>query len=248
MADQDASEPKKPKEPPKPVHIGGETLIERLLPHLKKIIVMAILVAVVLTGVFGYRWWKQRKESQATEKLAAVLAVANRPVAPPGMPIDDKQKDPPYADEKARAQKVLDEIQLQDTTLAGPAYRASMLLDLGKVDEAIAEYKKCPPGEKIEQVLCREGLGIAIETKALAEKDAAARQKGLEEALAAFVAMQPAEDGPRRAYALYHQGRIQLLLGKRAEAKTLFEKAKDLSPPMDLSQLIERRLTSLGAS
>ena len=98
-------------------------------------------------------------------------------------------------------------------------------------------------------VLSREGLGIALETKALAEKDNAARQKGLEEALAAFTAEQPDEAGMRRAYALYHQGRIQQTLGKRAEAKALFEKAKAaVKNDHDLAELVEKRLAALGAS
>jgi len=99
-------------------------------------------------------------------------------------------------------------------------------------------------------VLSREGLGLALEAKASAEKDPAARQKGLEEALAAFNAMQPDEAGARRAYALYHQARIQLLLGKRADAKALFEKAKTANKDADreIADLIEKRLAALGAS
>jgi hypothetical protein len=59
--------------------------------------------------------------------------------------------------------------------------------------------------------------------------------------------MQPAEEGPRRAYALYHQGRINLVLGKRAEAKALFEKVKGMSPPKELADLVDRRLAGIGA-
>ena len=65
------------------------------------------------------------------------------------------------------------------------------------------------------------------------------------------------ETGPRYAYALYHQGRIQQTLGKTAEAKALYEKAKPLAdgveapshdPSADariLSAMIERRLTAM---
>ena len=63
-------------------------------------------------------------------------------------------------------------------------------------------------------------------------KDDGARQKGYAEALAAFATMQPDENGPRAAFALYHQGRMQVLLGKRAEAKALFEKARTANPDM----------------
>src|SRR4029079_7824685 len=113
--------------------------------------------------------------------------------------------------------------------------------------DAIAEYKKHTTGNTLDAVLAREGLGIALEMKAEKEKDAAARQKGLEEALAAFQAMQPDEKGPRYAYALYHQGRILALLGKNAEAKEKLEKAKELGKDTKLPELIDERLASLGA-
>ena len=240
----------KPAEPPKPVHIGGESLIERILPHIKKVIIGVVVIAVVVTMVFGWRAWKQRQESNETEKLAVILELGMRPVAPPNAPPrDPKSTEPPtFASEKERAEKLLDEIVKQGTEAAGPTYRAALLMDAGKIDEAITEYRKCTVGDHVEALLCREGLGIAIETKAEAEKDAKARQAGLEEALTAFLAMQPAADGPRRAYALYHQARIKLQLGKTPEAKALFLKAKEMTPPKELTELIERRLTNLGAA
>jgi predicted RNA polymerase sigma factor len=83
--------------------------------------------------------------------------------------------------------------------------------------------------------------------KAEQEKDAGARQKGLEEALAVFQSMQPDDKGPRHAYALYHQGRILALLGKTAEAKARLEKAKELGKDTTLAELIDERLAGLGA-
>jgi hypothetical protein len=243
MADKD---PPKPHTPPKPVQIGGESILDRLLPHLKKIIIGVIVLAVVASVIFGVRYFNQRKDAVDTDKLAAVLEVGHQPVAVPGMPPDPKN--PTFATEKERAEKLLDEMVKQDTHKAGPAFRAALLMDAGKLDEAITEYRKCEPGQKIDDILCREGLGIALETKAGTEKDPAAHKKGLEEALTAFLAMQPAEDGARRSYALYHQARIQLQLGKTAEAKALFEKAKELTPPKELADLIDRRLANLGAT
>ena len=96
-------------------------------------------------------------------------------------------------------------------------------------------------------MLAREGLGLALEMKAVAEKEPAARQKGLEEALAAFQAMQPDDKGPRHAFALYHQGRMLGLLGKRADAKATLEKAKEAGKDIaELPELIDERLASLG--
>ena len=246
MADEEEIDVSKPKEPPKAVHIGGESLADRIIPHLKKIIVSIIVVAVILSVFFGYRAYKHSKQSDETAKIAKVLSLGQRRVAPPGMPADPKAD--MFADAKARAVALLDEAAKQNTDLPH-TYRAGLLLDAGRVDEAIAEYRKGIGASGIQGVLAREGLGIALETKALAEKDNAARQKLFEEALAAFTSMQPKQDGPRRAYALYHQGRIQQMLSKFAEAKSLYEQAKAAGTlTTELVSLIEKRLASLGAS
>jgi len=245
MAEKDVS---KPAEPPKPVHIGGETFLDRLVPHMKQIIIGIAAVAVVLIVIFTIRWLKERSQIAATRKLDQILEVARQPIRSKDEKPDPQK--PSFGDTKERGAAVLAEIAKQDTDVAGHAFRGGQLLDAGKVDDAIAEYRKGIADTKsIEGVLCREGLGLALEAKAAAEKDATARQKGLEEALAAFAAMQPDEAGQRRAYALYHQARMQQLLGKRAEAKSLFEKAKEANKnDHDLADLVEKRLAALGAS
>lgn len=252
MADKDDKEEidvSKPKEPPKPVHIGGESLADRILPHIKKIIVSIIVIAVILSVFFGIRAWKQSKQADETEKVAKVMQVAQRKVAPPPMP--GAPPDPgadTFVDNKTRAAAILDEAAKRGATLPA-GVKGGLHLDKGDLDGAIREYRAGSTKQDFEGVLAREGLGIALETKAMAEKDAAVRQKGLEEALAAFVAMQPKQDGPRRAYALYHQGRIQQVMGKATEAKALFEQAKTAgASSSELAQLIEKRLASLGAS
>jgi tetratricopeptide (TPR) repeat protein len=244
MAEKDAS---KPAEPPKPVHIGGESLLDRLLPHMKQIIIAIVVVSAVLVVIFTIRWFRESRKEAETKKLDQILEVAREPIrAKDEKP--DPQK-PSFGDTKERGAAVLAEVAKQGTSVAGHAFRGGELMDAGKIDDAIAEYRQGLGDKTIEGVLCREGLGVALETKALAEKDNAARQKGLEEALAAFTAMQPDEAGMRRAYALYHQGRIQQLIGKRAEARALFEKAKAaVKNDRDLADLVEKRLAALGAS
>ena len=54
MAEKDAA---KPAEPPKPVHIGGESLLDRLLPHMKQIIVAILVVSAVLVVIFTIRYF-----------------------------------------------------------------------------------------------------------------------------------------------------------------------------------------------
>lgn len=245
---------------PAPVKIGGESLVDRIVPHVKKILIMVVVVAVVVSGILVFRWRGEVKKEKATAKLIEVMDIARKPVVPPPPPDptkpEPKQDKDTFPDAKTRAEAVLASLESTGAT-ALASYKGALLLDAGRVDDAIAEYRRGIGESGLEGVLCREGLGIALETKALAEKDNAAKQKGLEEALAVFATMQTDETGPRYAYALYHQGRLQQTLGKTAEAKALYEKAKPIAatvesptndPTMDsrlLSAMIERRLTAM---
>jgi predicted negative regulator of RcsB-dependent stress response len=236
----------KPGFDPKPVQVGGESILERLVPHMKKIVVALVGVAVVLSIYFTIRYFQDKKLQAGTEKLQKVLWAAEVPVAQPGEPVDPKANPKPYTDYKERANAVLDAMAKANTNAAGPVFRGSVLVQAGKLDDAIAELKKAQGKTGIEGVLAREGLGLAIEMKAEGEKDAAARQKGLEEALATFKSMQPDEQGPRRAFAFYHQGRILEILGKKDEAKAALEKAKDIGKGTEVVELADQRIASLG--
>jgi len=241
----------KPKEPPKPVQIGGESIVDRLLPHLKTIIIGALVLAGVVAIVFGVRWWKQRGQEKETEKLVEVMRLAQRPIAAAEAKPDPNN--PAFSDPSDRAKALLAELGKLDASPPGHAYRASLLLASGDLDKAIEEYKAGQDAQGVEGVLSREGLGIALEAKAEAEKDAAARGKLLEEALAVYQRMQPDEKGVRRAYALYHQGCVldERKLNRKAEAKAAFEKANELlqsSPRHELRELISKRLAALGAA
>jgi tetratricopeptide (TPR) repeat protein len=253
--DSDTDDKAKPGFDPKAVKLGEESLVDRILPHVKKILVMFVLAAFVISVVLVIRWRKTVKLENATQKLGEVLDTARKPVNPEAKP-DDKDNKDVFKSSKDRANAVLDSM-VKGGADGSPSYKGGMLLDAGKYDEAIAEFRAGENKADIEGVLCREGIGLALEAKAMAEKDATARQKGLEEALAAFTNMQPDETGPRRAHALYHIGRLQQTLGKTAEAKASYEKAKTLAlvaePPSpepsinhyQLPQLIERRLSTM---
>jgi tetratricopeptide (TPR) repeat protein len=231
---------------PAPVKLAG-SLLDRILPHMKKILITIGVVTVVLSVFFTRRWWIERGEQKETYQLAQVLQVASEPVRPKGDTLDPKN--PTFADDAERANAVLTAAAAHDVELS-PAYRGGMLLDIGKVDEAITAYRAGIGLPEPEGVIAREGLGIALEQKATAEKDATARQRGFEDALVAYQSMQPDPAGPRYAYGQYHVGRILVLLGKNDEAKAAFTKAKEAAKGSTdmLPELIEKRLASLGAS
>ncbi len=254
MADkQDKKAPAEGEErfDPKPVRVGGESIVERLLPHKKKIIVLIVLGFAVWGAIAIVMWIRDKKETKETTKLAKVLDVADKPVHPPPPAAGSGSAAAPatdsFPDDKARALAVLSTLAAEHTDKAGPAYEASMLVSAGKVDEAIALYRAGQAKPGLEGVLAREGLGLALETKAGTEKDDAARKKDLEDSLAAFQAMQPDDKGPGHAYALYHQGRILQQLGRKDEAKAAFQKAKEAGKDPDLVERVDERLAMLGA-
>jgi type IV secretory pathway VirB10-like protein len=246
---------------PTPVHIGGESFVERVMPHMKKILVAFLVIAAILSVVFTLRWMKERKQEAETTKIAAVLAVSSVEVKSPAAveaekqaqaavkdPKDRKPIDKSYPTHKERAEALLAEVAKQGTSAVSPLVRAGALIEVGKYDDAIAEYQPVTTAAGVDGALAREGLTLALEAKALAQSDAAAREQGLNAALAAARAIQPDEAGPRRAYGLYHEGRLLLLLDKKADAKAAFAKAKALGKGGDLPDLIETRLAALGAS
>src|SRR5437762_13708674 len=98
MAEKDVS---KPAEPPKPVHIGGESFVDRILPYMKQIMIGIAVLSAVLIVVFTIRWWSQRSEVAATEKLDKILEVAREPVRSKDEKPDPKR--PSFADVKERS-------------------------------------------------------------------------------------------------------------------------------------------------
>jgi len=240
------AEPTVAKTPVSPVNLGGESFLDRLIPHMKKIVLVGVAVIAVLAVIFIIRWRNEAKRGRETEKLAATMFVASQPVRAEGATPDPAE--PGYASRVERAADVLDSLAKKPTNIGTDLLRASMLFDAGKFDDALTAYQAASKLAGIDGILAREGLGMALEAKAQAATDAAAKQKGFEDALAAFRAAQPDDKGQRRVYALYHEARMLALLGKNADAKAGFEKAKSLAKGTGLEGLIEDRLTALSAA
>jgi len=237
-----------------PVAIGGDSLVDRLLPHVKKIAVGAAAIAVVLTVYFTWSWRQERKAAKATASLSDALALLRRPVVPP--PAKDKEGEapPPSTEPSFPTYKEKYETTVAALAKTGDAEKparlleARLLLSAGKVDEAEAIYKRVSTGTSLDAVLAREGLGYVAEARAAAAKEPAERQRLLEAALAAFRTMQPNDKGPRRDYALYHEARILAQLDKGADARAALEKALELVPDSEIEIDIQQRLAQLDAT
>ncbi len=236
-----------------PVHIGGDSILDRVIPHMKKIVLVAVGGTVVLAIFFGLRWWKQRNAEQATGKLAHALEIGSTMVIPgyepdPADPASDpKQAAETYPSYAKRAEVTLAGLKKAGQVRGAAAlYEAQMLVQVGKLDDALAIYKRIGRGTSSDAAVAREGVGVVIEARAATAK-AADRQQLLEDALAAYRAIQPDDKGPRRDYSLYHEARVLESLGKSADAVTALKKALSVMPDSQLKPLIEQRLAALGS-
>lgn len=167
----------------------------------------------------------------------------------------DGENDDTFPSHQARADAVLvpletlrSEYDSTATARAARLFHAAALYDAGRFQDAIAMYQEILADEPMPVIAAtaREGLGYAQEALALANEDQAARQAGLETALATFRQIQPSEEGPRREYALYHEARILAALGKREEATGLLKKAIEIAPESPLRNDIRQRLAQLA--
>lgn len=235
---------------PQPVHIGGESLVDRILPHVKKILAVIGIFALVVSIFLVWRWWQQRKSDKATAALVVALDHAARPVVEPeeatgdaGVPAPEPAEGPKeesYASHTERAEAALARLRAVGGEQRDGAalLEADLLFELGKLDEAERAYRKAASRRDIEGEVAREGIGHVAEAKG-----------ELEKALEAFRAAQPDDAGPRREYALYHEGRILAQMGKKDEARAAFDKAlaKAREVASGLETTIEVRMTQLDA-
>jgi tetratricopeptide (TPR) repeat protein len=232
------------------VHVGGESIMDRLLPHAKKIGLAVLGAAVVVTIFFTWRYFKQRAAERSTTKVVNVLDLAERQV----LDLDPTVPQPPLEEEvyksyAERADSVAAAMgKAGENRGAASLVEARVLLRGGKLDEALAIYRRKASGGGIDALIAREGVGIVLEAKAAAATDPAQKQKLYEEALAAFRAIQPDDAGLRRDYALYHEARMLEELGKPAEAKAALEKALAAVPDTSLEPVIKTRLSALGGA
>ncbi|MEZ4368114.1 MAG: hypothetical protein R2939_17805 [Kofleriaceae bacterium] len=151
------------KKAPAAVHLEGESLGDRLRPHIAKIAVAFAVVAVLIGAYFARRWWIERGERQRTTALAQSLEVLDRNIVPPPAAAgsgDDAPPPPPadsFPSTAARAEAALAELQKRGvTSLTGAAFHGGLLLDAGRLDEALATFRAGVSATGLEGAAARE--------------------------------------------------------------------------------------------
>lgn len=241
---------------------GVSRVAAKLKPYAVRIAIVVGIVAIGLVIFSTYRWWHQRKEGRATKLYAQAMETSKREIvaedAPDPVATGDETADREVTyksiDERNQAVlAILGELS-SDYGSTGVAAQARLiegmtLLDSGRYDDAISRLKDYAKSSSplMLRLIAREGIGYALEGKALAEASPEAREAGLRQALAAFQAIQTKDDGPRRDYSLYHEGRMLATLEEREQAIEVFNKILALEPPSGLADKANKRLALLKA-
>ncbi|HTM19192.1 MAG TPA: hypothetical protein VL172_01750 [Kofleriaceae bacterium] len=245
---------------------GVQKAAERLRPHAR---IIFTFLGVVLLGVAGWTLYKHlafKKQVKASRHYVEAVATARRKVDPPPpveagqdagveepAPPDDVElgsKEVTYASEEDRDRAMmaaLDEISgSARVSHQARLLKGAALLRVGEYDQAIDVYRSYD-GPADLAWMAREGIGYALEAKAAAEKDSAAREAGMRAALDQFEQVQPETGKPGHDLGLWHEGRLQAALQQNAEAIAAFEKLRDLTPASPLKANAEARIALLQA-
>jgi len=233
-------------------------------PHALKLGAVVAGVVVILVGFSAYSWWQNRRAAEATkiyvqamDLLRAEIVAEDAPPPDPTRPPEgkDEPEKPKFKSARERSEAVLALLDRLDkehgstgVAAEGRVVKAGLLYDLGRHDEAIGAYNKFlgASGQDARlRFVAREGLGYALEAKALAQADAKAREAGLDEALRAFQQLQPDDKGYYRDYALFHQARIKATRGDKAGALALYRQILEKFAATPLKGEVETRIALL---
>jgi tetratricopeptide (TPR) repeat protein len=204
-----------------------------IINHGKKFAIGGIVVLVVVLSVVLFRFWEDRKESEANQKLTLALETVQAVISPlqQGVPAT-----PQGALEK------LDEITKEfPRTYAGRLallYKGSLLLKTGQFDEAIQAFQSflAKMGkEKAYGLLALDGLGYAYEGK-----------KDYEKAIESYKQIVTTDETFESGEAYLKMGRCYEKSGKNKEAIENYQSFLKASPKSMLANAVSRKVSLLG--
>jgi len=209
----------------------------------KVLVVSVSALATVAVGMVVMSYVSEGRAARASEALDRAQRIAAADVGPPGAaPRSDSI--PRFGTEKERLEGALKDLDgkfgnrgpLSDEAAL---VRGSLLLDLGRADEAQQTYERALSGKLSDRLtfLAHEGLGYALE-----------RKGKLPEAQAAFAKLET-DAGPLGSFykdrASYHKARLAELQGNPGEAAKIYHGMLDKNPTTSLREEIASRLALL---
>ncbi|MBK9070201.1 MAG: hypothetical protein IPL79_04250 [Myxococcales bacterium] len=223
-----------------PVRIGGESLADRLAPHIKKIFVIGGVIAVLALVLATVRWRQNVGKEATTAAYVKALAVASRPIVSPETPAAGTEG---FASRQLRAEAALAALgSTRVNTAESQLYVARLHFEARQFDKAQALFEGLARASGSVGLNAALGLGYVAEARAEDVANAAQKQTHLETALRQFEAAGAGRTEAAAADSLYHQGRILHQLGRAAEAQATLDKALASSPTPVTKALIDARL------
>jgi hypothetical protein len=220
-------------------------------------------------GLFGYSYWQNKRNADASALLAAAMADEHGAVAPSKDDDDEETKPaalyPTFATAAERRDAALAAYRKVESRYAGTGAailarlsEAGLLLDKGDAQGALAAYedvKASPLAMADAQVRGRalEGMGFAYEL--LAQTDAAGKDKHLDDALGVYRQLEQFDLKGMKELGMFHEARVLQAKGDKAKAiEVLKDLQKRVSEPGEshpfpyLQAVAEEKLRDLDPS
>jgi predicted negative regulator of RcsB-dependent stress response len=215
-------------------------------PYLRTIGVSILTAAVLIGVVWGVTGWLESRAQAATEQLGHIVRTYQAELLvgdeqPQAKSTDEDNPIPRFKTAEERGQSVLKQLDELDQKHRGSAaskegklFRAGVLFDLGRVDEAATAYDNFLVESKHSPMvtLAREGLGLCKE-----------QQGKLDEALAEYQKLEPKTGDFFRDRALWDEARV---LAKKGDKKQAAEKLKELVAKVPASPLKDEAQTQIA--
>jgi TolA-binding protein len=190
-------------------------------------LVIVVALIVIGGGALGYYTWRQRVQSNAQQMLAEAEAVLQGEIVQP--PPGQQQQWGTYPNERARSEAALarfnaaaDAYPSTDAGLYARYQQCSMLVTLGRPDEAVTCY-----GEVIK----RAGNGVYVQMARLGTAEAQARAGRFDQAISVFKELAQQKDTSLPLDGILMQlGRAYMDSGKSADARQTFNRLVEEFP------------------
>ena len=211
-----------------------------------KVLVISIsALATLAVGTVVLTYVEEGRGARASVALDRVQRIEAAELTASGTALTKNDAVPRFATEKERSEAALAALDEKLKPNRGPLgpeaalVRGSLLLDLGRADEAQQVYEKTLSGKLDDRLkfLAHEGLGYALEKKGkLSEAQATfAKLAGDAASLGGFY----------KDRARYHEARLVELQGNPTEAARIYHEVLDKNPTTSLREEISNRLALL---
>jgi tetratricopeptide (TPR) repeat protein len=212
-------------------------------PYARAIAITAgstLAVVFIAWGATGHYEHKAQAATETWGKAVRLYEADLLEAQPAPAKTDDDSAVPRYKTDKERAEATLKELDALDRTALGKnakLFRAGVLYDLGRYDEAGATFKAfLDAGAEAEalRAVAKEGVGLCQEARGQ-----------LDGALASYKELEPLKGDFYRDRALYDQARVLLKKGDKTGARKRYADLLSKIPTSPLRDDAQNRLAAI---